>query len=53
MIYTVKEVADILKLPISTVYDYIHNNTIPSFKIGKHIRVRKEDLDMTIKILMM
>lgn len=52
MIYTVKDVAMILQIPESTVYEYIRNNVIPSFKIGKHVRVRKDDLDECIERLM-
>lgn len=51
MIYTVKDVARILQIPESTVYEYIRNHVIPSFKIGKHVRVRKDDLDECIERL--
>ena len=52
MIYTVKEVAELLKLPESTVYEYIRKHMIPSFKIGRHVRIRRADLDEAIECLM-
>lgn len=52
MVYTVKEVADMLKIPESTVYEYIRKHIIPSFRIGRHVRIRKEDLDECIERLM-
>lgn len=52
MVYTVKEVADMLKIPKSTVYEYIRKHVIPSFRIGRHVRIRKEDLDECIERLM-
>ena len=53
MIYTVSEVAEILKLPESTVYEYIRKNLLPHFKVGKHIRIREDDLKKWIESLMM
>lgn len=53
MIYTVSEVAEILKLPESTVYEYIRKNLLPHFKVGKHIRIRDDDLKKWIESLMM
>lgn len=52
MFYTVKDVAEMLKVPESTVYEYVRNHVIPSFKIGKHVRIRKQDLDECIERLM-
>lgn len=51
-IYTVSEVAEILKLPESTVYEYIRKNLLPHFKVGKHIRIREDDLKKWIESLM-
>jgi excisionase family DNA binding protein len=42
---TPKEVADTLKLNPSTIYGLIQNGTIRSFRIGRTIRVRREDLE--------
>lgn len=52
MFYTVKDVAEMLKIPESTVYEYVRNHVIPSFKMGKHARIRKQDLDECIERLM-
>lgn len=48
-IYTVEEVADILKIPKSTAYEYVRKHVIQSFKIGKHVRIRSIDLDKSIE----
>lgn len=52
MFYTVKDVAEMLKIPESTVYEYVRTHVIPSFKMGKHVRIRKQDLDECIERLM-
>ena len=52
MFYTVKDVAEMLKIPEPTVYEYVRNHVIPSFKMGKHVRIRKQDLDECIERLM-
>jgi excisionase family DNA binding protein len=44
-IYTPKEVASRLKMPLKTVLEYLRRGTLPGFRIGKHWRVRKVDLD--------
>ena len=44
-IYTPKEVAARLKMPLKTVLEYLRRGTLPGFRIGKHWRVRKADLD--------
>lgn len=43
--YTAQEVADILKIKKTTVYDLIKKKTIPATKVGKQIRISKEDFD--------
>ena len=48
-IYTIKEVAELLKMPESTVYEYARKNIIQSFRIGHHVRVREEDLKKAIQ----
>jgi len=35
---TAKELAQILRVPISTIYSWTSNNKIPYLKIGKHLR---------------
>jgi excisionase family DNA binding protein len=39
---TVEEVAEYLRLPLSTVYKLAQDNKLPGFKVGKHWRFRKE-----------
>ncbi len=43
-ILTVKETADFLKIPISTVYQWTMRKTLPVCKMGKLNRYRKADL---------
>lgn len=47
--YTAQEVADLLKIKKTTVYELIKKNVIPSSKIGKQIRISQSDLDMYLK----
>ena len=42
---TVEEVADALRLPLSTAYRQVRVGQIPSVKLGHHRRVRREWLD--------
>lgn len=44
MAYTAREVAQLLALSQSQVWNLLADGTIPSFKIGKSRRVRHEDL---------
>lgn len=39
---TVEEVAEYLRLPLSTVYKLAQDKKLPGFKVGKHWRFRKE-----------
>lgn len=43
-----QEVADILRVSKSTVYDLIHRGEIRSFKIGRKVRFTQEDVDAYI-----
>jgi excisionase family DNA binding protein len=40
-----REVAELLKLRHSTVLDLSRRGVLPAFKIGKHWRYRRVDLD--------
>lgn len=42
--YTVKEVAEILKLPLRTVYHLIATKRLRAVRVGKHIRVPHDAL---------
>ena len=43
-ILTVPETAEYLKLSKSKVYYLVQRNQIPHLKIGKNVRIRREDL---------
>ncbi len=46
-ILTVTEVAGILKVPVSWIYDHTRprrQNPLPSFKMGKYLRFRASDI---------
>lgn len=39
---TVEEVAEYLRLPLSTTYKFAQDHLLPGIKIGKHWRFRRE-----------
>lgn len=45
MIYTLQEVATILKCSYSTVYKLVKEEKLKSFRVGADYRVKQEDLD--------
>lgn len=45
MVYTLEEVADILKVSVSTVRNLIKSGQLKAIRVGFQLRVRKEDLD--------
>ena len=46
---TPKEVASILKVPISWVYERTRNRTIPVRKLGRHVRIPRTELEEWIE----
>ena len=44
-VYTIQEVADILKLSRQTIYNYVNQNKIKATKIGKEYRIEKAALE--------
>jgi excisionase family DNA binding protein len=46
---TAEEVANYLRLPLSTVYKLVQDKKIPGFKVGKHWRFRKGTFELWIK----
>ncbi|SFG53036.1 DNA binding domain-containing protein, excisionase family [Halobacillus alkaliphilus] len=50
-IMTVSQVADYLQISEVTTYKLVQEGRIPGFKIGRHWRVRKEDLREHIRKL--
>ncbi len=45
-ILNIKEVADYLRLPVSTIYKLAQDGRIPAVKVGKHWRFLKKDLQL-------
>lgn len=43
-VLTITDVAEILGLRASTVSDYARRGILPSFKIGRHRRFRRSDI---------
>ncbi|UOR13663.1 helix-turn-helix domain-containing protein [Halobacillus amylolyticus] len=50
-IMTISQVAEYLQISEVTTYKLVQEGRIPGFKIGRHWRVRKEDLQEHIKKL--
>ncbi len=46
---TAEEVAEYLRLPLSTVYKLVQDKRLPGFKVGKHWRFRKDSFEKWIK----
>ena len=46
---TAEEVAECLRLPLSTVYKLVQDKKLPGFKVGKHWRFRRETFEQWIK----
>lgn len=41
---TAEEVADYLRIPLSTVYKLTQDQKLPAFKVGKHWRYKKRSI---------
>lgn len=50
-IMTVSQVAEYFQISEMTTYKLVQENTIPGFKIGRHWRVKRDDLDEFIERL--
>ena len=44
-LYTITEIAEILRVTQRTIYSYIKEKELPAIKIGKHWRVRHEHFE--------
>jgi excisionase family DNA binding protein len=44
----IEEAAEILNMGVSTVYKLVSKKVLPSFKYGRTIRIRREDLEKFI-----
>ena len=42
---TAREVAELLRLPVSTVYDLARTGRLPHLRIGRAMRFSREDLE--------
>ena len=47
--YTAKDVADMLKVNIMTIYRYIKAGRLQAHKIGKDFRIEKSELERFLK----
>ncbi len=47
--YTVKEIAEKLRVKISTVQDYIRKGHLPAYRIGRDYRIKKDDYEEWLK----
>ncbi len=45
MLLTVREVADSMRVSTMTVYRLIRAGALPAIRVGKHFRIRVEDLE--------
>jgi excisionase family DNA binding protein len=50
-IMTITQVAEYLQISEITTYKLVNEGTIPGFKIGRHWRVKKQDLSECIEKL--
>lgn len=48
-LYTPREVAELLKLRVNTVYQYIRMGKLPAAKFGNRYRITREDLGRFIE----
>lgn len=46
---TIDEVAEYLRLPLSTTYKFAQDRILPGFKVGKHWRFRRESIQEWVK----
>lgn len=45
LLLTVREVADTMRVSTMTVYRLIRDGDMPAIRVGKHFRLRTEDVD--------
>jgi excisionase family DNA binding protein len=43
-LFTIQEAADVLRIPISWLYERTRRNAIPCRRLGKYVRFTEEDL---------
>jgi len=42
--WTAEEVSAYLRIPLSTIYKLAQDKVLPGFKVGKHLRFRREKI---------
>lgn len=42
--YTAQEVADMLRLQVTTIYEYIRMGKLPAVKLGNRYRITEDDI---------
>lgn len=47
--YTIKEVAEILKVAYLTVYRWVKDGKIEAYKLGKEYRIKKIDIEKFVE----
>jgi len=50
LVLTVPEAASVLRLKRSTAYELVKQKAIPSFKVGRHIRISRTELEKLIAV---
>ncbi len=45
-ILNIKEAANYLRMPVSTIYKLARDGKVPALKVGKHWRFLKRDLEI-------
>jgi len=48
---TVKEVAELLQLNRMTIYRYVRAGKLTAYKVGKDLRIKKEDFDKFLETI--
>jgi excisionase family DNA binding protein len=48
-IMTITEVADYLNVPYGQIFNLIHGRSLPAFRVGKHWRIKKDDLEKWVE----
>ncbi|GMT42453.1 MAG: hypothetical protein IEMM0002_0864 [bacterium] len=44
-VFDVREVAEYLRIPASRIYQFVKDNEIPCFRVGKYVRFKKSAID--------
>ena len=47
--YTPSQIANILKIDILTVYNYIRKGKLEAVRLGRHYRISQEDFEQFLK----